>query len=55
MKNIQQKAIFLAPLFFGLLLSLSSCNEDTTQTVTTKFNLVMEDNFDVDGAPNPAN
>jgi beta-glucanase (GH16 family) len=54
MKNIQQKTIFLAPLFFGLLLSLSSCNEDTTQTVVTRFNLVMEDNFDVDGAPNPA-
>jgi len=55
MKNITQRTTFLAPLFFGLLICLSSCNEDTKQTVVTKFNLVMEDNFDVDGAPNPAN
>ncbi|MFY8213871.1 MAG: glycoside hydrolase family 16 protein [Flavobacterium sp.] len=55
MKNIQQKTIYLAPLFFGLLICLSSCNDDTKQTVVTKFNLVMEDNFDVDGAPNPSN
>lgn len=55
MKNIQKKSIYLAPLFVGLLLSISSCEEDTKQTVVTKFNLVMEDNFDVDGAPNSAN
>lgn len=30
-----------------------SCSTDETQTVTTFKNLVAEDNFDVDGAPNP--
>jgi beta-glucanase (GH16 family) len=31
-----------------------SCETDETQTVTTKFNLVLADEFDVNGAPNPA-
>lgn len=29
------------------------CSPDETQTVTTLRNLVLEDNFDIDGAPNP--
>ncbi len=37
----------------SILLAFFSCNEDETQKVTTKSNLVMEDNFDVNGAPNP--
>lgn len=31
-----------------------SCELDETQEVVTKTNLVWEDNFDVDGAPNPS-
>jgi len=54
MKINKFKIIFSAPIFVGLLLC-TSCSEDSTQTVTTKFNLVMADEFDVDGAPNPEN
>ncbi|MGB0981171.1 MAG: glycoside hydrolase family 16 protein [Winogradskyella sp.] len=44
-------------LFSRLLMALSvsvfvSCDTDETQTVTNFNNLVMEDNFEVDGAPN---
>lgn len=53
MKNKNYKLNALALVFLGLIISTSSCNQDETQTVVTKFNLVMEDNFDVDGAPNP--
>lgn len=55
MKNINKKLSTLAFLSFGIIACLTSCSEDSTQTVITKFDLVMEDNFDVDGAPNPAN
>ncbi|MDP2159587.1 MAG: glycoside hydrolase family 16 protein [Flavobacterium sp.] len=54
MKNINYKISALSLAFVGLIISLYSCDQDETQTVVTKFNLVMEDNFDVDGAPNPA-
>ncbi|UPQ78046.1 glycoside hydrolase family 16 protein [Flavobacterium azooxidireducens] len=54
MKITNHKYKLLTLTVLGLVLSFSSCNEDDTQTVVTKFNLVMEDNFDVDGAPNPA-
>lgn len=53
MKNKNYKLSAFTLVFLGLILSTSSCNQDETQTVVTKFNLVMEDNFDVDGAPNP--
>jgi beta-glucanase (GH16 family) len=40
--------------FVGLSLNtFLSCDLDETQTVTNFNNLVAEDNFDVDGAPNP--
>lgn len=55
MKTIKFKIITLSIILAGLCVTFTSCNEDETQIVTTKFNLVMEDNFDVDGAPNPAN
>ncbi|MGH1385286.1 glycoside hydrolase family 16 protein [Kordia sp.] len=32
----------------------TSCDTDDTQEVITLTNIVLEDNFDVDGAPNPA-
>lgn len=54
MKNIKYKISVLTLAFVGLISSTYSCDEDETQTVVTKFDLVLEDNFDVDGAPNPA-
>ncbi|TMU57047.1 glycoside hydrolase family 16 protein [Flagellimonas algicola] len=43
------------PKFLVVLLAccLSGCTTDDTQTVVTFTNLVMEDNFDTEGAPNP--
>ncbi|MEX0594995.1 MAG: hypothetical protein WD512_00735, partial [Candidatus Paceibacterota bacterium] len=55
MKIINYKHKIATLYFIGLFLSLSSCSEDSTQVVTTKSNLVMADEFDVDGAPNPEN
>jgi len=52
MKIINYK-ITLSLLFLGL--SFTSCDDDETQQVTTKFDLVWADEFDVDGAPNTAN
>ena len=37
----------------AIVLSLNSCTKDEKQTVVTKNNLVMSDEFNVDGAPNP--
>jgi beta-glucanase (GH16 family) len=37
----------------ALVLLLNSCTKDEKQTVVTKNNLVMSDEFNVDGAPNP--
>ena len=34
-------------------LVLLTCSPDDTQTVTTFKNLVLEENFDIDGAPDP--
>ena len=53
MKIINHKSWKLALIIIGISITMSSCNEDENQVVTTKFNLVLEDNFDVDGAPNP--
>lgn len=53
MKVIHYKLSALTLLCLGLIISVSSCDQDETQKVVTKFNLVLEDNFDVDGAPNP--
>lgn len=39
-------ALLLATSFLG-------CNLDETQEVATSTNLVWEDNFDEDGAPDP--
>lgn len=53
MKIINSKLSVLCFFLLGLLFTLNSCNEDETQTVTTKNNLVFADEFDVNGAPNP--
>ncbi len=53
MKIINHKSWKLVLAIIGLSITMSSCNEDENQVVATKFNLVLEDNFDVDGAPNP--
>jgi beta-glucanase (GH16 family) len=54
MKNINYKISVLSLGFLGLIFSTYSCDDDEKQTVVTKFDLVMEDNFDVDGAPDPS-
>ena len=43
--------IILLMISFSLIIS---CNSDEKQTVTNKTQLVMSDEFNVDGAPNPA-
>lgn len=46
----------LKVLFFSYVLAtFYSCNPDEAQTVTNFENLVWQDEFNVDGAPNPAN
>ncbi|TPV33387.1 glycoside hydrolase family 16 protein [Paucihalobacter ruber] len=49
---IMKRSIMICLVFFSLTAFLS-CDLDETQTVTTFNNLVAEDNFDVDGAPDP--
>jgi beta-glucanase (GH16 family) len=53
MKIINLKYTIVILSLAGVCISLSSCELDETQTVVTKFDLVFEDNFDVDGAPDP--
>jgi beta-glucanase (GH16 family) len=48
MKNFQK--ILIIPI---CILMLTSCNNDQKQTVVTKTKLVMADEFDTNGAPNP--
>ncbi|WP_396158051.1 family 16 glycosylhydrolase [Flavobacterium sp.] len=51
MMNLNIKSI----LSLALVIALFSCSESEKQTVTTKFNLVFEDEFEVNGSPDPAN
>ena len=46
-----------ASYFFvaSMIVVFTGCDPDETQTVVTFTNLVWEDNFDTNGAPNPAN
>jgi beta-glucanase (GH16 family) len=46
--------IFKTLMFTTSLLVVLSCSSDEKQTVTTKNKLVMQDEFDVNGAPNSA-
>ena len=49
--NIQYSSIRALALFITIV-SVLGCSTDEKQTVTTMNNLVMQDEFDVDGAPN---
>lgn len=49
-KKTIAKFIFTASLVFAI-----GCSDSETQTVTTLDNLVWADDFNVNGAPNPAN
>jgi beta-glucanase (GH16 family) len=49
MNKIYIKIALLLTGFFVV----SGCSTDEKQTVTTKFNLVFEDEFDINGAPDP--
>ena len=55
MKNLtkQIKKLGIYAVGFGVLV-FQGCNPDETQVVTNFSNLIWEDNFDVDGAPNSA-
>lgn len=53
MKLIKYKNGAISLMFLGLMLSLAACSQDETQVVATKFNLVLSEEFNVDGAPNP--
>ncbi|OEK08972.1 glycosyl hydrolase family 16 [Flavivirga aquatica] len=48
--NKIKASLLITILFMGFF----ACDTDETQTVITINNLVMQDNFDTDGAPNPA-
>ncbi|MCA6074656.1 glycoside hydrolase family 16 protein [Fulvivirga sedimenti] len=56
-KNTPDRLRSLRYLSIGLILIISvltGCNSDDTQTVVTYKNLVLQDEFDVDGAPDPS-
>jgi len=50
-KNKLRLAPYSLALILGAILIVTSCDLDETQEVTTLNNLVMSDEFDVDGAP----
>lgn len=47
------KTVSLIPLTLFVLLALSACETDDTQTVTTLTNIVLSEEFNTDGAPDP--
>lgn len=47
--KMKSKRLLFALILVALI--VSACSSDDTQTVTTFENLVLEDNFDIDGAP----
>lgn len=49
----KMKSIFTGCIAIISLGLLSNCSSDDTQTVTTFDTLIIEDNFDIDGAPDP--
>jgi beta-glucanase (GH16 family) len=50
---INAKTILLSSFLLVVVFVITSCDPDETQTVATFNNLVMSDEFDTDGAPNP--
>ncbi|SHG21367.1 glycoside hydrolase family 16 protein [Flagellimonas flava] len=53
-KNNIEKRMTLPALVMVLLLAVCGCETDEDQTVATLTNLVLSEEFDSDGAPNPA-
>lgn len=53
-KNNIEKCMTLPALMMVLLLVVCGCETDEDQTVATLTNLVLSEEFDSDGAPNPA-
>ncbi len=55
MKHIlnHRREKWIVPMFLVALLGLSGCDPDETQTVTNFNRLVLEQEFDIDGAPDP--
>ncbi|MHA7842705.1 MAG: glycoside hydrolase family 16 protein [Winogradskyella sp.] len=53
--NNKLKSILICTVFsVGCMILVSNCNPDETQNVTNFNTISMQDEFDVDGAPNPA-
>lgn len=52
--KIKVKALRFPLLLFVMLGTVSSCETDDVQTVATLTNLVMADEFDTEGSPNPS-
>lgn len=48
---LNKKSIILSISIVTLFITIYSCSPDEKQTVTTKFNLVFQDEFDVNGVP----
>lgn len=55
MKHIlnHRREKWIVPMFLVALFGLSGCDPDETQTVTNFNRLVLEQEFDIDGAPDP--
>ncbi len=53
-KHLKIKALRFPLLLFVMLLTVSGCETDDVQTVATLTNLVMADEFDTEGTPNPS-
>lgn len=53
MKIKDKRTNYLAIMCCALLIVCLGCESDSTQIVTNFDNLVLEDNFDVEGAPDP--
>jgi beta-glucanase (GH16 family) len=51
---LYNKNIIKSFAILSFFLTICGCSPDEKQTVTTKFNLVFQDEFEVNGAPNPA-
>ncbi|NAS11476.1 family 16 glycosylhydrolase [Flavobacteriaceae bacterium R33] len=53
-KNIRSTRLMLPIILLALSFMTSGCDTDDQQTVTTFTNLILSEEFDTDGAPNPA-
>lgn len=51
---LYNKNIIKSVAVLSFFITICGCTPDEKQTVTTKFNLVFQDEFEVNGAPNPA-